>query len=689
MNRAGLGAWGSFQAYRAGARRLVGELWSLAPALLFGLRLWIAVCLALYIAFWLQLDNAYWAGTSAAAVFQPSLGASLRKAWFRVIGTAVGAVAIVLLTACFPQDRTGFLLGLAIWGAACALVATLLRNFASYAAVLAGLTAAIIASDELGAIGGASGDVFNLAVARASEICIGILCAGVVLIATDVGGARHRLAVQFAGISAALAEKLVGTLLLAGAEHLQTRTIRLELFRRAIALDPMIDETLGESSDLRPHSPALQAAIGGLFVALSGWRTIAVQLELLTSDRARQEAAIVLENIPPKLRSIAAHGDTADWTINAVGWRRACTAAVRNLLSLPAETPSLQLLADQTAAAMISIRRALDGLVLLVDPARAVRGRRAARVRIPDLLPALINGVRAFVTIGAVALFWILTAWPGGAGAVAFAAIAVILFAPKADQAYPATMSYMVGIGLTVAFAAILKFAVLPGLTTFAGFALALALVLVPVGTLMARSPTPMLIAMAVVLVPMLAPANQMSYDTLQFYNSALAIVAGIGAGALAFRLLPAPSPALRTRRLLALTLRDLRRLAATGPLPLTIDDWEHRAYVRLSALPEQAEPSQRAQLLAALSMGVEIIRVRRLTHQFGGNAELNAALDAVAGGNSILAIERLGRLDRMLAALSISGRAARIRLRARGSILAMSEALANNAAYFDSGAAR
>jgi uncharacterized membrane protein YccC len=688
MNLAGLGAWGSFQAYRAGARRLAGKLWSLAPALLFGLRLWTAVCLALYIAFWLQLDNAFWAGTSAATVFQPSLGASLRKAWFRVIGTVVGAVVIVLLTACFPQDRTGFLLGLAIWCAACALAATLLRNFASYAAVLAGLTAAIIASDELGAVGGASGDVFNLAVARASEICIGILCAGVVLIATDVGGARRRLAVQFAGISAALAEKLFGTLLLAGAEHLKARTVRLELFRRAIALDPMIDETLGESSDLRPHSPALQAAVGGMFVALSGWQTIAGHLELLTSDHARQEAAIVLENIPPKLRSVAAPGETADWATNAVGWRRACAAVARNLLSLPAETPSLQLLADQTAAAMIDIRRALDGLVLLVDPASAVRGRRAARVRIPDLLPALVSGIRAFIAIGAVELFWIFTAWPGGAGAVAFAAIAVMLFAPRADQAYAATRSFMVGVGLTVVFAAILKFAVLPGLTTFAGFALALGVVLVPVGTLIARSPTPMLIAMAVVLVPMLAPANQMSYDTLQFYNTALAIVAGIGAGALAFRLLPAPSSALRTHRLLALTLRDLRRLAARGPSPRTIGEWEHRTYVRRSALPEQAEPSQRAKLLAALSTGVEIIRLRRLVHQLGGNVELNAALDAVAAGNSILAIEYLGRLDRLLAALSISGRAARIRLRARGRILAMSEALANNAAYFDSGAA-
>ena len=99
------------------------------PPLLFGLRLWASVCLALYVAFWLELDNAYWAGTTAAIMCQPHLGASLRKGWYRMIGTLVGAVAIVVLTACFPQARAPFFLALALWCAACALVATLLHNF--------------------------------------------------------------------------------------------------------------------------------------------------------------------------------------------------------------------------------------------------------------------------------------------------------------------------------------------------------------------------------------------------------------------------------------------------------------------------------------------------------------------------------------------------------------------------------
>jgi hypothetical protein len=87
-----------WEAALANAARAAG------PPLLFGLRLWASVCLALYVAFWLELDNASWAGTSAALVCQPLLGASLRKGWFRMIGTLVGAVAIVALTACFPQN---------------------------------------------------------------------------------------------------------------------------------------------------------------------------------------------------------------------------------------------------------------------------------------------------------------------------------------------------------------------------------------------------------------------------------------------------------------------------------------------------------------------------------------------------------------------------------------------------------
>jgi uncharacterized membrane protein YccC len=665
-----------------------GALQAAVPALLFGLRLWASVCLALYVAFWLELDNAYWAGTTAAIVCQPHLGASLRKGWYRLIGTVVGAVAIVVMTACFPQDRAAFFVTLALWGAACALVATLLRNFASYAAALAGYTAAIIASDQLGAVGGLNGNAFLLAVYRASEICIGIVCAGVVLAATDLGGARRRLATLLAAVSAEISRRFTGTLATAGAGFDETQTVRRELVRRVIVLDPVIDEAVGESSQLRYHSPVLQIAIDGLLSAAAGWRTAAVLLARSPDERARQEAAAVLARVPEELRLAPEEGEPARWIADPTRLLRVCDAAVRRLVALPARTPSLRLLADQAAEVLSGISHALNGLALLVDdPARPAffRSRGSRRLRFPDWLPPLVNGGRAFVVIGAAELFWIVTAWPDGANIITFAAIIVILFAPRAEQAYTIAIGFMIGSLLSVAVSATVKFALLPNVETFAGFSLIIGFVLVPVGACLALQWQPAIFTGIVTpLVPLLAPSNPMTYDTQQFYNEALAIVAGIGAGALSFRLLPPLSPAFRTRRLLALTFRDLRRLA-TGPIPRTPDDWEGRMYGRFAALPDQAQPLQRSQLMAAFSVGSEIIQLRHIASRLELETALDSALEALAQGESAIAVERLASVDRVLASRTSAAPAV---LRARGLILAISAALTQHAACFDAGGA-
>ncbi|HEY3911200.1 MAG TPA: FUSC family protein [Stellaceae bacterium] len=666
-------------------RRLKQTARSAAPALLFGLRLWASVCLALYVAFWLELDTPSWAGTTAAIVCQPHLGASLRKGWYRLIGTLVGAIAIVVMTGCFPQNRTAFLLVLALWGAGCAMVANLLRNFASYSAALAGYTAAIIASDQLGAVGGLNGQAFMLAVNRASEICIGIVCAGIVLALTDLGGARRRVARLFAQLSAEIACRFTGTLADAGAEFEQTQTIRRELVRRVIALDPAVDEALGESSELRYHSPVLQNALDGLVRALASWRTVAVVLARSRQERARQEAGALLAAMPEQLRARPGEDEATRWMMHPARLLQACDTTVRQLFALPAATPSLRLLADQAAEALSGISQALIALALLVaDPAArsvsGIRGRR--RLRIPDWRPPLANAGRAFVVIGAAELFWIVTAWPGGANTITFAAIIVILFSARAEQAYNIAIGFMIGSLLTVALVATLLFAVLPNIETFAGFSLIIGFVLVPLGTVFALRWQPaILTGMVTLFVPLLAPANPMSYDQQQYYNTAFTIIAGAGAGAISFRLLPPLSPAYRARRLLASTLRDLRRLA-TGPLPDTPEDWEQRMYARFALLPDQAQPLQRSWLTAALSAGTKIIQLRHLCRGSDASLDLAAALEAVARGDCAAATAKLANLDAALA--SRPGIAA---LRARGLVLAISQALTQHAFYFDAGA--
>jgi len=667
------------------AARLAKASRAAGPPLLFGLRLWVSVCLALYVAFWLELSDPYWAGVTAALVCQPHLGASLRRGWFRMIGTVVGAVAIVVLTACFPQNRVAFLVGLALWCAGCAFVATILRNSLAVVAQLGGITAAIIASSELGDFGGANGDAFVLAIIRCTEICVGIVSAGVVLAGTDFGNASRRLATLIAEISTGVMRQFVGTLALTSPELPETQPIRQEFLRRVIALDPVIDEAIGESPQVRNNSPVLQTAVNGLFAAIAGWRIMAVHFAKLPDDQARQGAATVLQAVPKELLSEPEREEPARWIADPIGLDRVCDAGTQALIALPAGTPSLRLLADQTAKVLAGVSHALNGLALLVgEYARPVPRRRGVLPCVPDWLPALVNAGRAFVAVGAVELFWVVTAWPNGARAITFAAIGVILFAPRADQAYAAAMSLMVGTGLTAIFAAIIGFAVLPNTETFFAFSLAIGLVLVPAGAGVAQPwQTPMFTAIAAFFCFLLAPTNQMSFDTQQFYNAAMATVTGVGVAALSFRLLPPLSAVFRTRRLLALTRRDLRRLA-TGSIPRWPDAWEGRVFSRLSVLPNAAEPLQRSQLLAALSAGAEIIRLRRICRRIDLGSHLEAALEAMARGDSATATVRLARLDEALAARP--GAAA---LRARSSILAMSEALTQHAAYFDAGAPR
>jgi uncharacterized membrane protein YccC len=671
------------------SKRLTESLSAYREPLLFGLRLWASVCLALFVAFWLQLDDPFWAGTSAAIVSQPQLGASLRKGWFRMVGTVVGAVVIVVLTAFFPQDRIAYLGLLALWCSICAFGATLLRNFASYAAALSGYTAAIVGVGTLGATGGASPDVFMLAITRSTEICLGIVSAGIVLAGTDLGGAQRRLAASLADLAAQIMGRFSRMLALARPGSPDTQIERREFIRRVIALDPMIDQAIGESSHLRYRLRTLQTAVLGLFRAMDGWRGVATHLERSSGDMDRHDVETIRRIIPPELRLAQQPGSPAHWMADPIALRGACAEAVRRLLAHPVATPSLQLLVDETVKVLSGMLQVLDALALLVDaPGQAPPDNRGFRLSVPDLLPALVNAARAFVMTSAAALFWVGTAWPNGALAMEFVAIVLLLLSPLGDLAYVAAIGGVVATVGSITLAAIVKFAVLPGFETFPAFCGVIGLILVPVGFATARSKQGAVLALlAFNFVAVLAPTNVMSYDTAQFYNTALGIFAGAATAALGFRLLPQLSPALRARRFLALTLSDLRRLAS-ATLPPGLEDWRGRMISRLAAVPDQAEPSQRARLLAALSVGNEIFQLRHLAPGLGATKEVATAFEALAQGHSATAVAQLRQLDRRLARHTDPESAAANALRMRARIGVISEALSEHRSYFDTGAA-
>jgi uncharacterized membrane protein YccC len=652
--------------------RAAARAWT--PALVQGLRLLASVCLALYVAFWLQLDNAYWAGASAAAVCQTTLGASLRKGWYRMLGTVVGAFVIVVLTGCFVQNRLAFLVAIAVWAALCAVTSTLLRNFAAYGAALASATAIIIAGDSLGATGGPDGQTFILAVTRASEICIGIVCSGLVLAATDFGGARYRLAAQFQALLSEVVAGITTTLSAAGAQNM--RSIRRALLGRIAALDPSIETTIGESSEVRYRSPVLARAVDGLLNASVGWQTIDSHLECLSPQQAQEQLAMVQGYVGPALRALGRPPESVSY----FSLHRMVLKSARRLVSTPAPTPSVRLLLDQAARILAGLSSTLTGMMLLVEnPERPPSRGDPARPHVADWLPGVVNGGRALLTIGAAMIFWVTTGWPSGASCIVWAAIPVVLFGPRSDAAFTTAVSFLVGATIGAVCASVVKFALLPQCDSFAGLCAVLACFLIPVGALGARSRlTALFGVLPTAFVALVSPANVMIYDTISFYNAAAALVAGAGIAALSFLLLPPLSPALRTRRVMASTLRDLRRIAA-GDRPRSPREWKRKIYARLIALPDSAEPVRRAELSATVAMATELIRLQRATAGLPIEPHSKRALAAVAGGCCEEAKEDFARLD-----LALAGAHDGVQVRrARASIVVVTELLRRHSSYF------
>ncbi len=622
----------------------------------------------------------YWAGTSAAIVCQPTLGASRRKAAFRLIGTLTGAVFVVLLTAAFPQNRYGFLLGLAVWGGFCGFASSMLSNFASYGAALAGYTAAIIFSGAIDA----PNQVFDIAIARTSETVIGIACGTMVMAGTDLGRARRQLSQQIADLAQAAAAGILATLRAAGPGAPDTRPARRDLIRRTTGLGPPIDTAFGEDADLLDRRQTLWAGVNGIFAALSEWRTIATHFLHLPGDVARRDAGRVLEALSPDaVRILSAAGPAGSWSNDPVAAREICEAASRSLAAMPTEDPSIRLIADRLAAGLRGLAAAANCLVLLLAPRRARLVRDYPLwVGGQDLLPHLVSGVRVLITIVAIEVFWIVTAWPGGQGAIVFAFVSVALLSPQQERAYRSALYFALGTVLGAIPPGITKFVLLPGHESFAGLAAMLALNLIPLGALSTLPRlAPLLTPTLFNFMPILAPTNVIQYNPDTFYNTVLGMVVGGVASVAAMRLIP-PVPAdMRARRLLAATLAETRDLVTRRRLP-SRERWEARIYRRLAAMPEQAEPIQRARLVAALAVGSCIILLRHVAEPLGISLQLRISLEDLAEGRHAEIIRDLQKLDEDLAAQA-PGEDGGARLRARAAVHALADALEAHSAYF------
>ncbi|CAB3797620.1 p-hydroxybenzoic acid efflux pump subunit AaeB [Paraburkholderia caffeinitolerans] len=136
----------------------------------------MAGLLALGIAMRLDLPQPRIAMTTVFVLMQPLSGMVFAKSVYRIVGTAVGMVAAVVLGAVFIQQPELYILGMTGWVAACTAAAMRNRHFRWYAFVLAGYTAALIGIPLVTQPDG----LFLAALGRGAEVAVGILCSGVV-----------------------------------------------------------------------------------------------------------------------------------------------------------------------------------------------------------------------------------------------------------------------------------------------------------------------------------------------------------------------------------------------------------------------------------------------------------------------------------------------------------------------------
>ena len=147
---------------------------SVFAALVFSAKTFAAALVALFISFWLGLDEPYWALLTVFIVAQPDSGLVLAKGFYRLLGTAAGIVVTTALVFACAQYGELFIASLAVWVGVCSFAARGTRNYASYGFQLAGYTAAIVGLPAALNTSGA----YTLIVARSTEITLGIVCAG-------------------------------------------------------------------------------------------------------------------------------------------------------------------------------------------------------------------------------------------------------------------------------------------------------------------------------------------------------------------------------------------------------------------------------------------------------------------------------------------------------------------------------
>src|SRR5260221_10600917 len=332
----------------------------------FALRIWAAMMVALYAAFWLQLESASSAAVTVAILAQPTRGQAYQKAVYRVLATIIGVVGSFVIAGLFPQSRSLFVIGFAAWIGLCVYAGGLLDGNRAYSGILSGYTVALVAVTQIDS----PQNIFSAGVNRGAAIVVGIAALALI---SDVFAAPN--------VHTGLSGKLI-------AAHQRVRAFALAILRGESA-DPI------QSASLLHEITALHPDITALFVESSGGGARAA---------AARSAAVAL------VAEVRAAGALASLPANTLpALRRALGEALAD--DFGKESRALQQLADVGYADphdALFTRHALDLLIENRRAQDAIEDLQAGRPPPRPILPplnrsppaAVRNGGRVFLAGG-------------------------------------------------------------------------------------------------------------------------------------------------------------------------------------------------------------------------------------------------------------------------------------------------
>jgi uncharacterized membrane protein YccC len=583
-----------------------------------------AAFLALGLAMKLDLPQPRTAMTTVFILMTQQSGRVLAKSFYRICGTLVGLVVMLILTSLFSQQPELFIASTAVWVGICTAGSARNRNFRSYGFVLAGYTAALIgipASQNPDA-------AYMSALTRVAEITLGIVCSGAVsaLIFPQHVGEQMRTTVR-ARFSAFV--EYVSASLSGRADRAQIEATNVRFVADIVGFETTRSVAVFESPESRMRSGRLSRLNSEFMTASTRFHA----LQQLMSRLRDADAATVIEALEPYFKEIApllhkagepvlSATDAAHATAQLEAYQAALPQRVRATRAALGAQSGTPLLDFDTAAELLY--RFVDDLhaytatyaSLAVDSHERERWIERYTPK-TNALAAGIGGLRAAFVVALLGAVWIATAWPSGVSLVLTGAATCAL---ASSSPYPARMAFQMAAGTTLAaiVGLVLTFGVYPHID---GFAL-LCVVLTPclaLGVFMTTRPKLLGYGFGycVFFCTLAGPDNLFHYDPNAFMNDAIAIVLSMLVTSVACATLVPPSiPWMRNRLLI-----DLRRqvvAACHARLPRLRSRFESGTrdlMVQINALAEN-EPEFRRDTLrwmfSVLEVGNAVLDLRR-----------------------------------------------------------------------------